>query len=476
MSYQPNFTKTASLNKINQAPYNLPPMSHNQSVPKLNQNSQAQFTSISQNAHNPNPNTSLSYNYPNNKTQNQTDIRDITDKLVSEKLEKWKKNRELRSTGQNFAPQNPSKHGNSKNTQVINNGNGPPIIIQGSKKSKKQKKRRTRSTQPEDDEENQLNRNQNNDMMNQNPFMMNMMMNIMSQNQNPFFAESSSSSEDDEELYQQQQQQQQQQAYWFNMFPPQLWQNNQMHQPPINEKKKKKKPKKKKRSSDAGDIALPPLRQANIYSPGNLFLENYEPAKPIGRPDGKFGPESEFMFIAPPMEEPKVEVDKQLYLKDLSKNLKKFRQYAWFYVFCFTYDKYIKRLHKTKKEFMQEYFKNDRSAIFEQAFQMMQIRIQNILDEIIENPNTQMDFLEWNISESEQEKRIDSCVKYTLKIQKQLADMAKLKKESLFENPIVLSFIANAFMERCVCPDEYFTTFTYDRLDFSLTGALKQFS
>jgi hypothetical protein len=51
--------------------------------------------------------------------------------------------------------------------------------------------------------------------------------------------------------------------------------------------------------------------------------------------------------------------------------------------------------------------------------------------------------------------------------------MSKVSKSESFENPIVLSFMATAFLDRCYPPPKWFTTFEFRRLNFSHTGALK---
>jgi hypothetical protein len=64
-------------------------------------------------------------------------------------------------------------------------------------------------------------------------------------------------------------------------------------------------------------------------------------------------------------------------------------------------------------------------------------------------------------------------VQFTGIILDSLITMSKPAPGQEFENPIVLTFLTNASMDKSQPPDKFFTKFEYDRLQFSTTGCLK---
>lgn len=71
---------------------------------------------------------------------------------------------------------------------------------------------------------------------------------------------------------------------------------------------------------------------------------------------------------------------------------------------------------------------------------------------------------------STNQEKLDSTLKL---IMDELIDLSTIKPQSKFDNPFVLSFLANTCHASSFVPPEYYTIFEFRRLTFSATGQLR---
>lgn len=334
-----------------------------------------------------------------------------------------------------------------------------------------------------------INNNPNNNNSMNNPMMSMMMMNMMMKS-NPIFnnKDDSSSSSDDEDLYRKQQPQQP--PPWQFYYQQQMMQQWQMQQQQMQQSSSlpqlpKKKPKKKKRKFKdnkykPGYMSLPPIVNNPIHNPGFQLgglgenLDDYVPAKKFASPgDEDVDTRPKDLVDVPNMKMPEDTRVVKTRLKDFCLNLKKMRRWAWAYVYGQSLPKHYKKLSEAKKKLMNEYYTNDKIAIYEQAFLMVKDKTLDLLSQIAEEKTLDMDFTRDGLTEKEQSNMLNLCMDRLVPIMEVFVEMSKMSKKKDFENPIVLSFMSNAFLDHSFPPDNHFSSFVYDRQEFSSTGCLK---
>jgi hypothetical protein len=119
------------------------------------------------------------------------------------------------------------------------------------------------------------------------------------------------------------------------------------------------------------------------------------------------------------------------------------------------------------------YYEQDMKAILEQSLELMKNCVQPALEECLYNPRFNINFLAKGIRVDDEILLVEKMIPVVFDLMDRLCLMSKVSKSESFENPIVLSWMATAFLDRCFPPPKWFTTFEFRRLHFSHTGALK---
>lgn len=108
-----------------------------------------------------------------------------------------------------------------------------------------------------------------------------------------------------------------------------------------------------------------------------------------------------------------------------------------------------------------DYFEEDLPAIKEQCFLMVKTRMEDLAGDIIENEDI-------GPLENNQEK-LDEFAGNTMD---EMIDLATIKGKEGFDNPFVMSFLANTAGNNSFVPNGYFTQFEFQRLTFNSLGQI----
>lgn len=141
--------------------------------------------------------------------------------------------------------------------------------------------------------------------------------------------------------------------------------------------------------------------------------------------------------------------------------------------FVLSWSKYAKEFAAARREADMRYYDQDLKAILEQSLELMKNCVQPALEECLYNPGFNINFLAKGIRVDDEILLVEKMIPVVNDLMDRLCEMSKVSKSESFENPIVLSFMATAFLDRCYPPPKWFTTFEFRRLHFSHTGALK---
>ena len=447
----------------------------------------------------------------------------VIDKIVDKKIEAWRNSKNRNSMNGSMYKNNNqennqnndfSKYGSNPRDKILQ-ANGLKIINQGGSNQPiimMPKKNRRITTDTETTfssmvntksdyhkaknrnfflENQNRNPNGNNPMMN--PMMSMMMMNMI--NNNGVLNESSSSSSEDDLMMNPHfsMMQMYQQPYYWNVYPPMYvnpnqgntFDNNIQNENLSNQnsrtlpqiKKDRLKKKKENRYKNGGQMLLPPIKQFNIYNPSSLQKESFQPAKPFGRENGSLFnnvPKAKMNIPPPEKPKPKIKMPPPPFIKELSHNMKLFRRWAWFIVFALAYEEDLRKTIQARRDFYKAYYSEDLSIIKEQTLLAIKSYIAEPLEQAMKDQNFNIDFIEPMLTIEEEQERVDRLVPVLNDLLSKVESLTKKdEEEEEFENPILTSFLSNAFMSNCQPPDKFLTTFEYKRCQFSHTGILK---
>lgn len=113
-----------------------------------------------------------------------------------------------------------------------------------------------------------------------------------------------------------------------------------------------------------------------------------------------------------------------------------------------------------KHQFYRDYYDSDANGFLDQSIEMVKTRIGLILDEVIEDE-------ELDLSTNEEKLEVNAGF-----ICDEIADICSAKKASDFDNPLVLSFMANMCTPGAYLPHGEFTAWVISRLSFTSTNQL----
>lgn len=234
-------------------------------------------------------------------------------------------------------------------------------------------------------------------------------------------------------------------------------------------KDKKKKSKPKKEAKQIGfDLRMPRMeepRQSPLF--GDLGEEDNAkmnmPMKTI-----KIGPSIDLDDTQIEIEPPREQAEEPLKVPD-----KKDKVYhsgltkLWKMAYVLKYFRFKDQINKAKLKIkldnMDEYYTQDLEGITDKALYMLKKQLSPILIGILEENNFDTDIEDnedsFNLLQERIERILDSLIQ-----------LSKIKLDQPFQYPVVISFLANYCLGNCVIPNGYLTQFEFERLKFSSTG------
>lgn len=120
-----------------------------------------------------------------------------------------------------------------------------------------------------------------------------------------------------------------------------------------------------------------------------------------------------------------------------------------------------------KQNFSQTYFREDLPAIKEQGFLMLKARFEALIADV-DLPHQVVEDTEAGPF-AQNSQKLNATLELVLD---ELIDLVTIKEKATFDNPFVLSFLANTCFEGSFVPEGYYTPFEFGRLRFTATGQL----
>lgn len=167
------------------------------------------------------------------------------------------------------------------------------------------------------------------------------------------------------------------------------------------------------------------------------------------------------------------DVEKSFTFENFSPNLRKWRvavhMITWVKMLRASAVKSIQEKHKN----MDEYYNNWIRIIINGFVEMIVSYVKPWIQKVANNPKLNVNFLKEKTSKKNQGimiNKIEDLLQDLFIILKRLFGDSTLET---FPQKSFLGFCSNAFQEKCVPPDQYFTSFVYNRLSFSKSSFLQ---